>query len=113
MTKRARGKDYKMGISTWTEQMDGFEETFIGMTVDEIEEWFDKYTSDRNGRPLKDGSEDAEDKAKYDALSDEEKAMLADVTASATMSLNDAHGDIIKAIRASYENREVINLSVN
>jgi len=81
--------------------------------VDEIEEWFDKYTSDRNGRPLKDGSEDAEDKAKYDALSDEEKAMLADVTASATMSLNDAHGDIIKAIRASYENREVINLSVN
>lgn len=113
MTKRARGKDYKMGISTWTEQMDGFEAAFIGMTVDEVEEWFDKYTSDRNGRPLKDGSEDAEDKAKYDALSDDEKAMLADVTASATMSLNDSHGDIIKAIRASYENRETINLSVN
>ena len=113
MTKRARGKDYKMGISTWEEQMDGYEEVFIGKTVEEIEEWFDKYTSDRNGRALKDGSEDAEDKAKYDALSDEEKAMLADVTASATMSLNDAHGDIIKAIRASFENREVINLSVN
>lgn len=112
VTKRARGKDYKMGISTWTEQMDGYEEVFIGKTVDEIEEWFDKYTSDRNGRALKDGSEDAEDKAKYDALSDEDKAMLADVTSTATMSLNDAHGDIIKAIRASYENRVVINLSV-
>ena len=112
VTKRARGKDYKMGISTWTEQMDGYEEVFIGKTVDEIEEWFDKYTSDRNGRALKDGAEDAEDKAKYDALSDEDKAMLADVTASATMSLNDAHGDIIAAIRASYENRVVINLSV-
>jgi len=112
VTKRARGKDYKMGMSTWTEQMDGYEEVFIGKTVDEIEEWFDKYTSDRNGRALKDGSEDAEDKAKYDALSDEDKAMLADVTASATMSLNDAHGNIIEAIKASYENRVVINLSV-
>lgn len=112
VTKRTRGADYKMGMSTWEEQMDGFEELFIGKTVDEIEEWFDKYTSDNNGRPLKDGSENPEDKAKYDALSDEDKAMLADVTSSATMSLNDSHGDIVAAIRASYENREVINLSI-
>ena len=111
-TKRARGDGYKVGIGTWTSQMDAFEEMFIGMTVDEIEEWFGKYTSDRNGRPLKDGAEDAEDKAKYDALTADEKAMLADITTSATMSINDAHGDIVAAIRASFENKEVINLKV-
>ena len=32
--------------------------------------------------------------------------MLADVTASATMSLNDSHGDILSAIRKAYENRK-------
>jgi len=111
-TKRARGDGYKVGIGTWTSQMDAFEEMFIGMTVDEIEDWFGKYTSDRNGRPLKDGAEDAEDKAKYDALTADEKAMLADITTSATMSINDAHGDIVAAIRASFENKEVINLKV-
>jgi hypothetical protein len=111
-TKRERGSDYKMGMSTWEQQMDAYEELFIGKTVDEIEEWFEKYTSDLNGRPLKDGSDKPEDKAKYDALSAEDKAMLADVTSGATMSLNDGHGDLIAAIRASYENRIIINLSV-
>lgn len=111
-TKRERGSDYKMGMSTWEQQMDAYEELFIGKTVDEIEAWFEKYTSDLNGRPLKDGSDKPEDKAKYDALTAEDKAMLADVTSGATMSLNDGHGDLIAAIRASYENRITINLSV-
>ncbi|MGM0397245.1 MAG: hypothetical protein ACQEP4_09365 [Bacillota bacterium] len=53
-----------------------------------------------------DGSDDAEDKAKYNALADDEKAMLADVTSAATMSLNDSHGDIIAAIKASFENKK-------
>jgi hypothetical protein len=45
-------------------------------------------------------------------LTDEEKAMLADVTTSATMSLNDSHGNILDAIKKSYENRVVIDLQV-
>ncbi len=104
-TKRERGADYVMGTGTWEEQMDKFEETFVGMTVDEVEDWFEKYCSDLNGRPLKDGSDKEEDKAKYDALTEEEKAMLADVTSTATMSLQDSHGDILSAIRKAYENR--------
>ena len=111
-SKRERGADYKVGISTWHEQMDAYEEIFTGMTVAEIETWFKKYTSDRNGRPLKDGSEDAADKAKYDALTADEKADLAEVTASATMSLNDAHGNIIEAIKASFANKEALALTV-
>ena len=75
-TKRERGADYVMGTGTWEEQMDKFQQLFVGKTVDEVEEWFEKYCSDLNGRPLKDGSDKEEDKAKYDALTEEEKAML-------------------------------------
>lgn len=104
-TKRERGDKYHMNTGTWQEQMDKFEETFVGMTVEEVEQWSEKYTSDLNGRPLKDGSDKPEDKAKYDALTDEEKTMLADVTSAATMSLSDAHGDIVAAIKESFENK--------
>ena len=111
-TKRERGADYVMGTGTWEEQMDKFQQLFVGKTVDEVEEWFEKYCSDLNGRPLKDGSDKEEDKAKYDALTDEEKAMLADVTTAATMSLNDSHGDILAAIRDSLNNQVAIELTV-
>ena len=111
-TKRDRGDSYVMGAGTWSDQMNTFEEVFVGMTVDEVEEWFAKYTSDRNGRPLQAASSNEADKAKYDALTDSEKAMLADVVTGATMSLNDSHGNIIEAIRKSFENRVDINLTI-
>lgn len=38
--------------------------------------------------------------------------MLADVTSSATMSLNDSHGDIIAAIKASFDNKVDIELTI-
>lgn len=104
-TKRERGGNYQMTAGTWAAQMDAFQRVFIGKTVDEIDKWFTTYCSDRNGRPLKASNEDAADKAKYDKLSDEDKQMLADVTASATMSLNDGHGNILSAIRKAYDNR--------
>lgn len=104
-TKRERGEKYRMTTGTWSQQMDKFEQLFVGMTVEEVEQWFEKYTSDLNGRPLKDGSDKLEDKAKYDALTADEKAMLADVTTTATMSLNDAHGDIVGAIKESFETK--------
>ena len=49
---------------------------------------------------------EAADKRIAAALSDEEKARLADVTSSATMSLRDSHGDILTAIRRAWENAE-------
>lgn len=109
LTKRGRGDGYRMGAGTWYAQMDKFQELFVGKTVDEVEEWFATYTSDRNGRPLKAGSENEQDAAKYDALTDEEKEMLADVTSAATISLNDAHGNILEAMRNAYENRVAMN----
>ena len=105
LTKRGRGEGYKMGTGTWASQMDAYESLFVGHTVEELEEWFAKYTSGRNGRPLKDGSTNEEDKAKYDALTAEDKAMLADVTTGATMSLNDSHGNILGALKDAWEAR--------
>ena len=51
-----------------------------------------------------------EDKAKFKALTDEEKQMLEDVRTGATISLNDPHGDFIQAIKNAYENRRPITL---
>lgn len=105
-TKREYGDSYLLSSGTsWTDQIEAFESMFVGMTVDEVEEWFNKYASDVNGRPLTETSTKPEDIAKYGTLSDDEKAMLVDVTSAATMSLNDAHGNIIASIKNSYENR--------
>lgn len=81
-------------------------------SVEEVEAWFAKYTSDRNGRPLNPATTNEQDLAKLATLTDAEKAMLADVVTGATMSLNDSHGNIIGAIRKSFENRVTIDLTV-
>lgn len=111
-TKRERGDGYVMGTGYWYQQMDKYESIFVGMSVDEVEEWFAKYCSDLNGRPLQANASKDEDVKKYEALSQEEKDMLADVTSSATMSLQDGHGDILKAIRKSLENKHAIDLKI-
>ena len=109
-TKRERGEGYVMGTGVWSQQMDTFEKVFVGKTVQEVEAWFAAYCSDRNGRPLKAGSSNEQDATKYDALSNGDKAMLADVTSSATMSLNDGHGNILGALKKAYENRVALNI---
>ncbi len=110
-TKRERGSAYKMNSGTWESQMDAYEAFFVGKTVAELEELFERVFSSHNGRPLKDGSTNEEDKAKYDALSDEDKKLLADVTTGATMSLNDSHGNLLAALKAAYENRQPVAAS--
>jgi hypothetical protein len=111
-TKRDRGEGYVMNTGTWSKQMDTYQKLFVGKTVEEVEAWFAKYTSDLNGRPLKADSDKPEDQAKYGALTEEEKAQLADVVSTATMSLKDPHGNILAAIKASFDKRQEIVLSV-
>ena len=107
-TKRERGSSYKLNSGTWEDEMDIFENFFRGMTVAEIEDWYAKACSDANGRPLFGTSENEGDIAKYDALTEEEKASM-DAISGATMSLNDAHGNIIGAIVKAYEYRRPVN----
>ena len=106
VTKRGRGDDYKMGTGTWSSQMDAYQAMFVGKTVDEIEDWFGKYFSGTNGRPLKEDSSAEGDQQQYESLADAEKQELADITSSATMSLRDSHGDILLAVRRAWENAQ-------
>lgn len=77
-TKRDRGATYVLKSGTWEQQMDRFEAYFIGKTVDEIADVFAK-KADKNGRM--------------------------DVVSGATMSLKDAHGDMLGALQKAYANK--------
>ncbi|NLM52164.1 MAG: FMN-binding protein [Firmicutes bacterium] len=105
-TKRERGDDYNMNPTRdWYEQMDAIEEWMRGKTIAEIEAWAAKFTSDRTGRPLDPNTDNAEDRAKLEKLTEEEKKELVEFRSRATMSLNDAHGNLIGAIKDAYEKR--------
>ena len=106
VTKRDRGEAYKLGTGTWADQMNAYQEMFVGKTVDEIEDWFGKYFSGNNGRPLKEDATAEGDLQQYEGLADTEKEELADITSSATMSLRDSHGDILLAVRRAWENAQ-------
>ncbi|OQB48368.1 MAG: Chlorophenol reductase precursor [Firmicutes bacterium ADurb.Bin153] len=111
LSKRQRGDSYGMNAANeWYKQMDAYQEFFKGKTVDELNKFFAKYCSDRNGRPIKANTTNAQDLAKFNLLTDAEKALLADVVATATMSLNDAHGNILAALLDAYNNRKEITV---
>lgn len=110
-TKRERGASYGMNPrNEWDKQMDYFQEKFKGKTVNELEDNFTKMYSDVNGRPLKERSANEKDKEKYAKLTDAQKKEVADITAGATMSLRDSHGDILEAIKKAYENRVEVTI---
>lgn len=113
-TKRQKGSEYKMSSGTWEQEMDIFENFFKGKTVEEINEWYAKYCSDANGKPLTASSSSEADVAKYGALTDEEKTVN-DAVAGATMSLTDPHGDILAAVAKAVSNavpmRDVKNIA--
>jgi uncharacterized protein with FMN-binding domain len=112
LSKRQRGDAYGMNAANeWYKQMNAYQEFFRGKTVEDIIRFFVKYCSDRNGRPIKANTTNAQDLAKFNTLTADEKALLADVVATATMSLNDAHGNILAALLDAYNNRTEIVVS--
>ncbi len=100
---------YGMNIS---EQYAVYEKFFVGKTMAEVEQWFAKNTSDKNGRPLKAESTDPGEQAKYNSLTDAEKQTLADVTSGASVSLKDAHGDFIGALKEAYDHRTEVKFEI-
>ena len=96
-TKRQLGDAYKLNSGTWAAEMDLFEDYFKGMDAGELQAFFDKHCSDRNGRPIFAGASNEQDLAKWNALTADEQAEM-DALTGATMSLSDAHGDLIGAI---------------
>jgi LysM repeat protein len=111
LTKRQRGDSYDMNpANEWYKQMNFYQNFFKGKTVAELESWFAKYTTTA-GRPIKSNTTNAADLAKYNKLTDAEKADLADVVSGATMSLRDAHGDFLGAVGEAYKNRHEITIT--
>jgi len=106
-TKRDRGDNYGMNeAKDWWKQMDGWEAQFIGKTVAEVEAYYAKYTNDKNGRPLNPESKDEAEIAKYNSLSKADKQVVADARTSATMSINDAHGYVLAAIKQAWDKKK-------
>ena len=89
--------------------MDAYESIFKGMTISEVKDWVAKYCSDLNGRALHSTVTKEADVTKWNALTDEEKATI-DAVSAATMSVNDAHGDIIAAIENAISNQQPITV---
>lgn len=111
-TKRALGDGYKLNSGTWTQEMDIFEDAFKGKTADELDAWAEKFLSTVNGRPLHGTSENEDDVAKWDGLTDDEKAEM-DAISGATMSLTDAHGDILGAIKKALANQAPVDAAAD
>ena len=103
-TKRQLGSAYKMNSGTWTQEMDIFENFFKGKTAEELQAFFDRHCA-ANGRVIRETATNEEDLAKWNALTDAEKADV-DALSGATMSLSDAHGDILGAIVKALNNQE-------
>ncbi|HEY8891958.1 MAG TPA: peptidoglycan-binding domain-containing protein [Clostridium sp.] len=111
-TKRQRGDAYGMNATNeWYKQMNFYQKFFVGKTVAELDAWFAKYTTTA-GRPIKATTTNVTDLAKYNKLTATEKAGLADVVTGATMSLSDAHGDFLGAIKSAYANRVTVTIPV-
>ncbi len=105
-TKRDRGDNYGMNKKNdWWRQMDNWEKQFIGKTVDEVDAFYAKYTA-KTGRPLNAASKDATEVATYNALSAADKKVVADIRTGATMSINDAHGHVLAAIRDAWDKKK-------
>ena len=110
-TKRQRGSSYGMNpTNDWYQQMDAYEQWMIGKTVEEIRNWYARYTSVRNGRPIKESSDNADDQKALSAMTEDERKQLADVVSMATMSLSDSHGLILEAVESAYANRKAVSL---
>ncbi len=92
-TKGMLGESYMMTSGSWRQQMDAYEQMMVGKTVDEVKTW---YLESKAGADA--GSEaapaDTEEAAPTVAM---------DGTTSATMSLQDEHGDILLAIERAWE----------
>ena len=88
-----------------------FEEFFAGKTTEDVSAWYQAACSDLNGRPLHGTSEKEEDVKKFEALTDEQKQEL-DGIFGATMSLRDAHGDILGAIKKAWAVAKDTNITV-
>ena len=98
-SKGTMGDDYMLQNGSWRDQMNAYTRLMKGKTVDEVMDWYTKYFDKDTGHPLKEGD-------LYDALTDAEKKVVADVTSAATISLQGEYGDVLLAIQRAWEDAQ-------
>ena len=98
-TKRALGEEYALTSGPWRDQMDAYAAMMKGKTVQEVLGWYSAVFDPDTGRPLQEGD-------KYDALTDGQKKLAAEVVSSATMSLQGEYGNILLAIQRAWEDAQ-------
>ena len=98
-TKRALGEEYALTSGPWRDQMDAYAAMMKGKTVQEVLDWYSAVFDPDTGRPLQEGE-------KYDALTDGQKKLAAEVVSSATMSLQGEYGNILLAIQRAWEDAQ-------
>lgn len=110
-TKRDLGSKYKMNSDTWVGEMTTYEGAMIGKTTEEISAWVAACFSDVNGRALHGTSTKEADIAKYETMTDAQKAEM-DAISTATMALRDPHGDILTAIEQADAAAKTVDITV-
>lgn len=84
-TKGAQGEEYMLTSGSWRRQMDAYEQKMTGMTIGEINAWYEANFSQETGKAV-DNAPDA--------------------VTGATMSLRDEHGDILTAVQRAWEDAQ-------
>lgn len=113
LSKREKGDAYGMAKAAttkneWYVQMDNFQKFFKGKTTAELRAWFNKSTG-ATGKPIVAATtKDEAELAKLAAMTDAEKAVLADVVSGATMSLSDSHSLIVEALEEAFANKVLV-----
>lgn len=88
-TKRARGDAYMLDSGSWRDQMNAYEQHMTGMTMEEVNAWFERSFDRETGKPLAEKADEG-----------------SDAVSGATMSLRDEHGDILLAIQRAWEDAQ-------
>lgn len=107
-TKTALGDGYMLKSGSWRDQMDAYEQAMVGMTVDEVKNWYanrgstGSETATRSETQATDAS-DAGTAQPVNDMADVNMGTQTDTASSATMSLQGEYGDILLAIERAWE----------
>lgn len=112
-TKGMLGDDYSLASGSWRDQMDAYEQAMVGMTVDEVKDWYANRKSGNTGSSgtatrSETQATDASDAGSAQPVNDMADVSMSsnaqtDAASSATMSLQSEHGDILLAIERAWE----------
>ena len=104
-TKSMLGDEYMLKSGSWRDEMDAYEQAMAGKTVAEVKDWYNSRGTG-NAKRSETQATDASDAGAaqpVNDMADVDYGVATDAASSATMSLQDEHGDILLAIERAWE----------